>query len=734
MRYFISRVQLSIFRIIQLTSVNKMEISTREELFEEVANNILMLKTDCRLFQISMARVIQKLLNRVRREWWSNQLFIVGSVPEGLPFPFCSDLDFMVIKRNFPVVFWQSKLKLERQSRSSVMAEQNINEPAYVRLRVADKLCLNEDIRRSIDGDGYLRNKSFINNLHRDESMPVIWNRRVHGPSLAGLLFMGPVNHELAVKVDMVYSLKCRQWPPFTSNFFNRSRLNGWPSKELLVKLEGLKCLVVPIGHPNSESKEIEWRLSFSVAERELIHNMYEPYGQCMVALKIVKEMYIVYNDTEEPTPFCTYFLKTACLWMCETLPNEEYSTMNFIRSVLDWLIDRYQERHLPHYFIPKQNLIGHLSGRCCDDVIAKLTSVRTNFWEILESSTDKFSGEADLEGLNWFIINNRPTSKKMDKEEEAIFKEPQEFNYILNKSFTENYEHFISWLHHNIILLDHKVIAILLESDFENFIIDEFIQTCDHPSEILRFPEEIIMPVVEGIEEIVVKDYVEMIKTILYRKLGDLYTYLLIYLRRICPYKDLAHYRSKILHYYALGAEMVFLNKWSDEGIGGKALVVKYHYLMGNNEALKETLMKCKPVFMKIAENEDVMNRLVGIELTANSLVMRRAWADDKYILQLAQSSYGGSVTIHPVVLVFYIMARVSLKEGDRENASAILKNIEVCLRIHDTDKREVAKSLIEFIEIEIFEVTRMLGLYRWSTLKSLNRPALVHMLNQPT
>ncbi|XP_033113471.1 uncharacterized protein LOC117114049 isoform X2 [Anneissia japonica] len=108
----------------------------------------------------------------------------------------------------------------------------------------------------------------------------------------------------------------------------------------------------------------------------------------CLLTLKALKRKYINYEESNEPTPFCSYYIKTACFWIYETFPHKECSIMNLIRELLNWLIDCYQHGNLPHYFIPSQNLIGYLSEKVRYEVQEKLKAVNSKkkIWSMVMS------------------------------------------------------------------------------------------------------------------------------------------------------------------------------------------------------------------------------------------------------------------------------------------------------------------------------------------------------------
>ncbi|XP_033119942.1 protein MB21D2-like [Anneissia japonica] len=332
---------------------------------------------------ISSTRIDQKIANHLFREIKFDDMQYVGSSQEGVPRMACNDLDVMLCDAS-SIVLWEWP---HQKKGKFVVAEQDSTPPMYLRLKVVDKQSLDKDFKNIIDHDGYLKTDDFIK-FNEKKDFYIDLNSKVRqGPSTvqmckSGLMDIGDKS------MDVVFCLKCQSWPPFKGDFFTRERPNNWPSPELLEKVKGLECHVVPVGYPGSELGGIVWRLSFSIAERALITEMYKPYAECMFALKAIKNKFIDYSDSDKPTPFCSYFIKTACLWKCETFRHTDCSLMDLIREVLDWLIDCYQHQCLPHYFIREHNLIGHLEERC-DSVKGKLTEIKRDLWTKVLYSID---------------------------------------------------------------------------------------------------------------------------------------------------------------------------------------------------------------------------------------------------------------------------------------------------------------------------------------------------------
>ncbi|XP_033104051.1 uncharacterized protein LOC117106736 [Anneissia japonica] len=690
---------------------------------DEFLSSVIGIFTSERLPQIAYTQVDQHISKVTRYKEQTQHNYMVGSSAEGMNNN--SDIDVMVVMSIFPVVLWPSQTKGENKNGNFVFAEQNPVEPAYLKLRVVDQSCTHEKYRSTIDKNGYFQSTSFITSVKCSNSGYISDspnpeglrpNFKIQGPSIQGAV-------KLMKSLDNVYCLKCQSWPSSIScEYFNRERQNKWPPQKLLDKISHLDCHVVPVGHPSSASKDIEWRLSFSLAEKELIQRMSKQFFNCMYALKSVKQKYIVYSESDKPTPFCSYFIKTACFYMYETLPNQDYSIMTLIRRVLDWLIDSYKNRNLPHYFISEQNLIGHLSVERCDDVIAKLTTVKRNIWTmVLTSVDDKYliinqvvglcnnlkipgvSGDDDYKNVVSILLNNPKTTEFLDQ----CISKRRLSDYILKQNAWAETRFHSTFIHLDLLIKQRAF------------------------SEMLRCPEEKIIPIVEDIDEIVPEGYGDIFKTRLYRLLGDMYTYILIYLRKIGFHDYPTSYQNKPLQYYTLGAKMMYLHEWSDRCIGGRALKVQYHYLMGNYKTLEKTV-DWKPVLCKLKENEFLMHTICKINIDIESIIVQSAWDIDKKLQQCFEHTFG-AVAVHPIVFIFYVMAKVHLREGELEKASAIVQEMNGCLKnITHPVLLDTTTSMIELIEIEILELRRML--YCSNVLTPLERPALVHTLYSPT
>ena len=71
--------------------------------------------------------------------------------------------------------------------------------------------------------------------------------------------------------IDQVGSIHCLFWPDCATEWINRPRHFGWPTPHDISSIVDFGCHIVPVGHPLSTRKEMEWRISYSIAERTLV-------------------------------------------------------------------------------------------------------------------------------------------------------------------------------------------------------------------------------------------------------------------------------------------------------------------------------------------------------------------------------------------------------------------------------------------------------------------------------
>lgn len=138
-----------------------------------------------------------------------------------------------------------------------------------------------------------------------------------------------------------------------------------WPSKDLISDILSQGCHVVAVSHRDNNTYNTEWRLSFSLAERMLVHSLSREQRQSYIIAKLIMKQVIEEikdNRLLENTP-SSYHLKTILLWKCEEKNLEEWNNiLNSAVELLESFVDHLLRGNIPNYFIPENNMVSHIA------------------------------------------------------------------------------------------------------------------------------------------------------------------------------------------------------------------------------------------------------------------------------------------------------------------------------------------------------------------------------------
>ena len=162
--------------------------------------------------------------------------------------------------------------------------------------------------------------------------------------------------------VDRVPSIHCPFWPRGAEEWLHRPRRYGWPTPTDITQITDFGCHLVAVGFPLSSSKEMEWRISFSVAERILVWSFNHVQIQCYAVMKIILKEFIKVRCSPPNYVLCSYFIKTFLFWKFEVTEMVFWRAENF-RACISFLLVEFtkciRDRELPHYFFPSFNLLS---------------------------------------------------------------------------------------------------------------------------------------------------------------------------------------------------------------------------------------------------------------------------------------------------------------------------------------------------------------------------------------
>jgi hypothetical protein len=156
--------------------------------------------------------------------------------------------------------------------------------------------------------------------------------------------------------MDFVRAFPCQE-DNILGAWKNRNRKSGWPNKEIIDKIMLLPVYVVPVGKEGSINEDLQWRISFTMAETQLIQAFNNTQSKVIVLLKLIAKHIL--------QPLCSgitsYIVKTVMLWQAESIPQEEYSEENLLSRLEDALVflkSAVGNKSLPSYMIPQKNLL----------------------------------------------------------------------------------------------------------------------------------------------------------------------------------------------------------------------------------------------------------------------------------------------------------------------------------------------------------------------------------------
>ncbi|KAL4225839.1 hypothetical protein ACF0H5_013828 [Mactra antiquata] len=250
--------------------------------------------------------------------------------------------------------------------------------PSYVRLQCvfvgaspsrsvmsSPSCCLADEQGRMILA-GKLLTDAYSNNI----------SGTISPPAVSGVI-RSPMSPILCIH-SPVWPLAAREWA-------FRVRRYVWPTVELKKFILQHGCHVVPIGNPQSPNKHIEWRWSFSLAEKLLIRTFNATQIQCYFLMKLLVAHVINPMVLEGIT---SYHIKTLMLLMVESTHPTEWTKEKLAScfiGCLQKLLQTLEDGSLPHYFIPSHNLfIPRLQGDTRIRLVSVVTGLLEKGWQCI--------------------------------------------------------------------------------------------------------------------------------------------------------------------------------------------------------------------------------------------------------------------------------------------------------------------------------------------------------------
>ncbi|XP_071179924.1 uncharacterized protein [Mytilus edulis] len=310
-----------------------------------------------------------------------------GSKAEGLDLN-GSDYDQMVVDKWFCVYEDLSKVSLYTNKRSIIMNTHD-TKPGFTKLRLFNQrlICVPyiNQIVEVVEGEAYISSKSFREYNLSDDMI-------IHGPCASSPNDM----------LDSVSCLQCREWIKPAHRWIFRSR-SPWPDHRLVMSVVKEGVLFVPIGCRGSANEDLEWRISFSMAEKQLIFSFSHTQLLCYALLKIILKDII---KSKHGDLICSYFLKTIMFWLCEESSPSEWHPGKIISCIMICfrrLIYCVEYKTCLHYFIPENNLFeGRFTDNQHNGLLNTLHDLYNSFWDNV-NCTNTFQRFREEQRMSYF-------------------------------------------------------------------------------------------------------------------------------------------------------------------------------------------------------------------------------------------------------------------------------------------------------------------------------------------
>ena len=288
-----------------------------------------------------------------------NNAYYTGSKAEGLDLP-GSDDDYMYdINEFYDIEVSESLQDLVQSTRRNrlLIITDNVP-PAFAMLKcvtLQDPLLLRSGV--PMNNEAYLSSQQIVSSPWRQSDKTE--TSRIQGPSVE---VWNEYKDTSQSGRDNVPSILCKDWPTTAAEWKDRPRHYGWPSQQDKEYIEQFGCHLVPVGHPLSARKSLEWRLSFSIAERTLVWSFNHAQLQCYAAMKLILKEYVKTKCAEKhKSVLCSYFIKTFLFWQFENMERSFWQKANLSECIMHLFHEFYsciQTGVLRHYFVPRFNLL----------------------------------------------------------------------------------------------------------------------------------------------------------------------------------------------------------------------------------------------------------------------------------------------------------------------------------------------------------------------------------------
>ena len=309
-----------------------------------------------------------------RLQDFSYHIFLTGSKQEGTSIWGGGDEDVMMVLDRYICVHDHNNTTAEPGG-VYICIEDIEHQPGYMFLKRApftklntkelalDKfidICINKDSYLSsqmINKISYYMVKSCEKSIENERDLSSDWisfeTSDSEYPSIV-CRFRGLGEHTIDF---LVGAFICGTPTTALKEWASRKR-NNWPSKTVIDRIVNMPSYVVPKGLKGSENRGLEFRISYTFSELELIKALNETQLKVYILLKMLFQSEV---NEQFPDIITSYCLKNVVFWMCETENEFQFETESLLvcfAKGLNNILEYIRKGNLPMYLMPKRNLL----------------------------------------------------------------------------------------------------------------------------------------------------------------------------------------------------------------------------------------------------------------------------------------------------------------------------------------------------------------------------------------
>lgn len=421
----------------------------------------------------------------------------------------------------------------------------------------------------------------------------------IHGPAMRSTI---------GFSHDMVHAIRCENWPSFAVDFFRRKRKHSVH----LDRIRTMETYVVATSKTNSKFPGLEWRLSFTNAEKFLVESWGNTEKYCYFLLKQFKCYYLPDQDIVS-----SYYMKTVMFWMCEALPREFWREENLMKGytlAMSILIHFLLKCEIPNFFIPENNMIDHKDKDECRKIgkyiEEKLYSGQMNV-TLIESLNEypiKFVFEDS--GRHFNVCRPIRSNK--------IFQDCITRYYCIDPSLKQRV------LEEEACLLSSlsTTIALWNQEQFES-----------------------MLDTLQNLQYNVSKELITPFSLVIKRKLGD-------HLHKVGLRSSLQ--KAEVLYKEALN--IVYPSGFSDNGVSGTTHLAFFYYLNSQFDQAVGLLSTILPIIKKAIDSHEVECYLTEVIPIYKA---DRFWGDSVLYTAVKNTKPETPIKVNSIVLACYIYIR---------------------------------------------------------------------------